>query len=130
MGKSRAGEVQQRYSDEFRSQAVGRMRAGARVKQLSRELNVARSVLFEWRSKAEQKRVGFYEQEERQQERKIQELRGEVRELQAKVGQQAMELDFFRGALRRVGAKIPDSGNAGKNRSVLRSAAGVNRKAD
>src|SRR5258705_2030021 len=130
MGKSRLGTVQQRYSEEFRAQAVGRMRAGANVRQLGQELNVARSVLFEWRSQAERKRVGFYEQEDRRQEREVRELRGQVRELQAKIGQQAMELDFFRGALRRVGVKIPVSGNAGKSKSGLKSAAGVSRKAE
>ena len=130
MGKSRSGTVHQRYSAEFRQAALGRMRAGANVRQLGQELKVARSVLFEWKSQAERKRVGFYEQEDRRQEREVGELQGQVRELQAKVGQQAMELDFFRGALRRVGAKIPVSGNAGKNNSGLKSAAGVSRKAE
>ena len=120
-----------RYSEEFRAQAIGRMRAGASIRKLSWELKVGKSVLYNWRNEAKKVLGGRrYEGEEQRKEREIRELQGQIRELQAKVGQQTLELDFFRGALRRVGAKIPASGSAGKSRSELRSAAGANRKAD
>ena len=121
----------QRYSEEFRAQVIGRMRAGASVRKLSWELKVAKSVLYNWRNEAQKVLGGRrYEGEEQRKEREIREQQAQIRELQAKVGQQTMELDFFRGALRRVGAKIPAGGNAGKSRSGLRSAAGVSRKAE
>ena len=79
------------------------------------------------------KRVGGgppYESEDQRRARELAELRAQVQALQAKIGEQAMDLDFFQAALRRVGAKIPVRGPAGKNSSALRSAAGVNRKAE
>lgn len=120
--------TQVRYSEEFRLGAVARMRAGANVKQLSRELKVARSVLYEWRAQAEQ--GSRYESEEKRKDRQIALLQAEVRELQAVVGQKVLEVDFLEGALRRVGAKIPSSNNAGKKTSAPRSMAGCPGKAD
>ena len=121
----------QRYSEEFRAQAVGRMRTGAKIRLLSRELKVAKSVLYLWKRESQNASGGpRYESEDQRRARELAELRAQVQALQAKIGEQAMDLDFFQAALRRVGAKIPVRGPAGKNRSALRSAAGVNRKAE
>ena len=121
----------QRYSEEFRAQAEGRMRAGAKIRLLSMELKVHTSLLYRWKSKLLRASVEpRYESEDQRREREWTEQRALLQALQGKIGEQAMDLDFFRAALRRVGAKIPVRGLAGKNRSALRSAAGVKRKAE
>ena len=117
-----------RYSEEFREAAAGRMRAGANVRDLSHELQVSRSVLYDWRKRAEE--GSRFESEEKRQAREIAVLRSQVRELEADVGRKSLELDFLAGALRRVGVKIPTSKNAGRRASGPRSAAGWNRKAN
>jgi transposase-like protein len=128
MGRPRQGEVHVRYSEEFRESAVGRMRGGANVRQLGRELKISRSVLYSWRKQAEEGSRG--EKEERRQDREIAVLQAQVRELEAAVGRKLLEVDFLESALRRVGAKIPSSSNAGKKTSGPRSADGWNRKAN
>jgi len=84
-------------------------------------------VLYEWRKLAEE--GSRYESEEKRKDREIAVLRAQVRELEADVGRKSLELDFLACALRRVGAKIPASNNAGRRTSGPRSAAGWNRKA-
>lgn len=124
----RQGETKVRYSEEFREAAVGRMRAGTDVRQLGRELKIARSVLYSWRQRAEA--GSRYESEEKKKDREIAVLQAQVGELEAVVGRKSLEVDFLESALRRVGAKIPTSNNAGKRTSGPRSAAGWNRKAN
>ena len=128
MEGKRRGEVHVRYSEEFREAAVGRMRGGAEVRQLGRELKVSRSVLYSWRKQAEQGSLG--EKEEQRQDREIAVLQAQVRELEAAVGRKLLETDFLESALRRVGAKMPTSRNAGKKTSGPRSADGWSRKAN
>jgi|GEM_PF-1928494 len=48
-GKRGAGRKQRSYDPEFKEAAVGRMLRGENVVALSRELNVARAVLYRWR---------------------------------------------------------------------------------
>src|SRR6516225_10760817 len=43
----------ERYSKEFRQQAVERMNAGDNITRLSRELGVARHLLYHWRDRLE-----------------------------------------------------------------------------
>jgi transposase-like protein len=117
-----------RYSEEFRQAALGRMRAGVSVRQLGRELQVGRKVLYDWRKRAEQ--GSRYENEAQRKEREIAVLRAQVRELEAAVGRKSLEVDFLESALRRVGAKIAGNNNAGRNTSGPRSAAGWSRKAN
>ena len=119
-----------KYSQELREQVVARMRAGARVKQRARELEIPRSVLYEWRERAEEEPGGEgYEREERRKDREIAGLQVQVRDLEAAVGRKVLEVDFLQSALRRVGVKIPARRNAGKKTSGPKSAAGWIRKA-
>ena len=118
------GKTNLRYSEEFREKAVGRMLGGANVKELSRELKVSRSVLFDWRKKAVEG-VRF-EKEERRKDREIGVLRSQIQELEAAVGRKSQEVDFLESALRRVGAAIP----TGTKASARRSTGGWSRKAN
>ncbi len=100
-----------KYGDEFRANAVRRMEGCLNVAALARELGVRRKWLYQWRDEAD---AAAGEPESHR-------LRRRVAELERLVGQQAAELDFFRGALRRVEAQRQKSGTAGGAASTRRS---------
>jgi transposase len=108
------------FSREFKLRAVRRMEAGENVSALARELTVKREILYRWRdafrlggpealrlrgrpSKAEavalaaaRGRAGKAND--------LAEARWQIEQLQRKVGQQQLDLDFFKQALRRIEA--------------------------
>lgn len=115
------------FSRAFKLDVVRRMEAGENVSALSREVGVKRTILYRWRdawrlggeaalrlkgrpSKAEavvmrlaRGVVGKAED--------LAEARRQIDQLQRKVGQQQLDLDFFRAALRRIEAsRRPRSG--------------------
>jgi transposase len=103
----------------FKREAVGRMVAGVKVAALARELGVNRQRLYEWREALAagdelMRRVG---RPKRAVERpaRATDLAGaqqRVAALERRLGQQQLELDFFKQALRRVEAlRRPSSGS-------------------
>jgi transposase len=101
------------FSREFKLSAVKRMVAGERVAALSRELHVPHGHLYNWcihfRSGGPEalrpacrprKGMGVLDLEA---SKDLATARKRVGELERKVGQQQVELDFFRQALRQVG---------------------------
>jgi transposase-like protein len=107
------------FSREFKLEAVRRILAGERIRALSQELNVLRKDLYAWRDLfraggAEalrplgRPRKGAGVVAASVTERACDVAAGDiaaparVAELERKVGQQQLELDFFRQALRRV----------------------------
>ena len=87
----------ERYSKEFRQQAVERMNAGDNISRLSRELGVARHLLYYWRDRLEHAApVG--------RSRELI-LRKQILTLKRILANKTIELDFFRRALQRVGAR-------------------------
>ena len=117
-----------RFSVGFKERAVVRMLQGERVRDLSREFLVARTTLYEWRQKAEN-RPGGNERERKIKDGEVGALQARIAELEAAVGRKTLELDFFQGALRRLAANGPATGNSGVKSSVPESASGRNRKA-
>lgn len=126
------------FSREFKLKAIGRMDAGENVSALSRELEVKREILYRWRS---QYRAGG---EVRLRERRgrptvlearamaaergvageaadLAQARRQIAELERKIGQQQLDLDFFRGALRRIEASRQASETPGATASLSRS---------
>jgi transposase-like protein len=116
------------FSREFKLEAVRRILAGERIKTLSQELKVLRKDLYAWRDLfraggAEALRpLGRPRKDAavvaaRVRERARDVAAGDlgaperVAELERKIGQQQIELDFFRQALRRVKeARRPNAG--------------------
>jgi transposase len=109
------------FSRAFRLKAIARMDAGENVSALSRELGVKREILYRWRSLY---RAGG---EERLRERRgrptvaearilaaargpsvkaadLAEARRQIAELERKIGQQQLDLDFFKKALQHIEA--------------------------
>ena len=129
-----------KFSREFKLEAVRRILAGEQIKALSQELTVLRKDLYSWRKLfraggAEalrplgrpRKGDGVVTARVRKRAREV--AAGDaaaperVAELERKIGQQQIELDFFRQALRRVKeARRPNAGSGvtGSTRSSRR----------
>ncbi len=129
-----------KFSREFKLEAVRRILAGERIRALSQELDVLRKDLYSWRKLfwaggAEalrplgrpRKGDGVVTARVRKRAREV--AAGDaaaperVAELERKIGQQQIELDFFRQALRRVKeARRPNAGSGvtGSTRSSRR----------
>ena len=109
------------FSREFKLAAVRRMLAGESTAELSRELGVSSGLFYQWyghfrRGGAEalrpacrpRKGCGALDVEGA---KDLATARKRISELERKVGQQQVELDFFRRALRQVGgARQPIDG--------------------
>ena len=109
------------FSREFKLSAVERVVAGERVPALAGELQVPSGHLYRWCRHYRQgggdalrpacrRRKGFGVLD-LEPGKDLATARGRIEELERKVGQQQVELDFFRQALRQVGeARRPDDG--------------------
>ena len=120
-----------RYSQEFRQQALERMKTCDNVKALAKELGVARQQLYWWKQRAEHRanpREAGATEDPR--DRRIRELTKKLAELEGVIGQKSLELDFFAGALRRIEESRQKKGMSGETASTLKSASGCNRKED
>ena len=120
-----------RRSAEFRQRALELMKTSRNVKALAKELGVARQQLYWWKQQAEKRQKpsesGVTEDPR---DRRIRELEKKVGELEGVIGQKTLELDFFAGALRRIGESRQKKGKPGATASTLKSAGGCNRKVD
>jgi len=109
-------EQRRRYSPEFKLEAVRRAMAGERVGAIAEELGIRRKFIYEWKDRfAQLGEAGLAwksgrpingapgNQAEPQPGRgELLAARKRIAELERKVGQQALELDFFGEALRRI----------------------------
>jgi transposase len=109
-----------KYSPEFRQKAVERMKTCTNVTALARELGIRRKWLYKW---AREGPVAVRQPESigGEVEKENEQLRRKLTEMERLAGQQAAELDFFKGALRRIkGARqnsINNGGTASTNKS-------------
>jgi transposase len=118
------------YNREFKLAAVERMMAGESVAALSRELGVAASLFHKWCGHfrrggpqalrpACRPRKGFGASDLEPED--LVRARRRISELERKVGQQQLELDFFQQALRRVGQARQSSDGRGVRTSTRSS---------
>ena len=115
------------FRREFKLSAVQRMIAGESTAELSRELRVPNGHLYRWcahfrrggagalRPACRPRKIaGAVELAPEAKAMRVQDLataRKRISELERKIGQQQVELDFFRQALRQVGgARQPSDG--------------------
>ena len=118
-----------RYSREFMLKAVERLEAGERASALAIELNLQRTIIYHWRDRLrangaegadEQPRAPAHAGGPLQQKAcarhgpgrmVLVRARAQIAELERKVGQQQLDLDFFRGALQHIeGSRRPSDG--------------------
>jgi len=104
------------YTEEFRRQAVARMKESNNLSALARELGVNKRLLYDWRARAadlsDQRAPG--NRQARQQEDKI-------KELQRLLAEKTLEADFFAGALQKVAARRQQHSATGEKASTTKS---------
>jgi len=117
----------------FRVRAVEQMQAGVNVAHLSRDLGVSRWALYRWKKVYEKEGPAglamaplgrpLLGRAKRAYERldQVQQAQIQVRELERKVGQQAVQIDFLARAFKRVKESRPSSGGTGATASTERS---------
>lgn len=139
------GIGQRRFSREFKLAVLERMAAGENVSALSRELGIARKCLYQWRdryriggsvalrsrgrpTKAEVLAMGgaaalpsANAKPPPEPPDELARARRRIAELERKVGQQQVDLDFFKGALQRIEASRRPSDGPGVTGSSPRS---------
>ena len=119
------------FSREFKLSAVQRVLAGESVAAVSSELGLGGAHLYKWCTHYRRggidalrpacrprKGMGLLDLEERVDPGSA---RKRISELERKVGQQELEIDFFREALRRVGEARRPSDGPGVRASTRRS---------
>jgi len=110
---------------EFKVSVVQRMMAGEPVARLSREVQVKRTLLYRWRDTYRKQGVGGFQQPVGRARKPPQEVvpgaAARIRELERKVGQQALVIDFLQRACKRVKESRPASKGSGATASMERS---------
>jgi transposase-like protein len=112
-------EKRRSFSREFKLSVIARLEAGESGSALALEVGVKRTIIYRWREtwrsggapalRSKRGRPSKLEALEMADARGVaaragdlKEARRQIAELQRKVGQQQLDLDFFRGALRRI----------------------------
>jgi transposase len=121
------------FTSEFRVEVAKRIVQGESVSKLHQELEIKRSVLYRWRDRYRKEGAGGLDraigrpagvpnptvakpgvsQEEA--------LRRQVAELERKIGQQTLQLDFFKRAFKHVKESRPNNGSTGATASTRKS---------
>ena len=119
------------FSRAFKVAAINRMLAGENVSALARELSLRRKLLYEWRDMLRGGGPGALRSpgrprkaaaasggnpvasESTQAATELAAARQRIAELERKVGQQQLDLDFFKQALRQVGTSRQPSNRRG-----------------
>jgi transposase-like protein len=121
--------VRRRFGRAFKLEVVGRLLAGESGTALSRELGIKRTILYRWRDAVREggeealrdgpgrpsgveKAAMALARGPAARARDLSEARRQIVDLERKVGEQQVALDFFRGALQRIKAsRQPSDGN-------------------
>ena len=121
------------FSLEFRAQVARRIESGESVSKLRQELDIKRSVLYRWRdayrkaglaglSRPRGRPPGVPNPDRPKPGLSVEQvLREQVAALERKIGQQAVQLDFFARAFKRVKGSSQKRGRAGATASTGRS---------
>jgi transposase-like protein len=110
----------QRYTAEFRAEALKRLKGCENIGALARELKVSRGILYQWRDKQEgtfrKKRLGPAVDTPA-----IAALKKQVVELKVALADKTLETDFFKGALQSIEDRRRNSGSSGDPASTATS---------
>lgn len=109
-------ERRRKFTREFKVAAVRRLQAGFPVGRVARELEVNPNQLHSWRREFEQRPNTAFSGEGRRRPEE-----SPVAELERKIGQQAVEIDFLKGCLRQLEELRMSQAEPAKPRSVPRS---------
>ncbi len=120
-----------RHKREFKRQVVERMKICYNIHGLARELDIERKLLYTWKyqfeGRPEPRHASYVETPEETAERK---LRQEIAQLKQALAERALEVDFFKGALRRIEEGRRKKSTTGEPASMPKSGSRRARKAD
>src|SRR5580658_11382007 len=85
------------FTKEFKLAAVQRLEQGVSIGEVARALEVNANVLHRWRREIRQRPGNVFPGNGKQRWSE-----GRIGELERKIGQQALELDFLKGCLQRI----------------------------
>ena len=119
------------FKPEFRVKVAKRIVAGESVTKIHNEFAIKRSMLYRWRDayrkdgaagleRAVGRPPGTPNPEPKRRGTEEERLRQRVAELERKVGQQALHLDFFQRAFKRVKESSQQNASAGAAASTKR----------
>jgi len=92
-----------RHSVEFKKEAVEKMRKCDNIEALARELKIERKLLYTWKWQLEGRPEARYaDLSETAEQKAKKKLRDENQRLKEALADKSLELDFFKGALRRI----------------------------
>src|SRR5215467_630928 len=104
------------FSKEFKMAAVQRLEQGVSIAEVVRALEVNASVLHRWRREFRQGPGNAFPGQGKQRW-----AEGRIAELERKVGQQTLEIDFLKGCLQRIEEQRMLQALTGSPRSTGRS---------
>jgi transposase len=105
-----------KYTEEFRRQAVERMKESNNIRALARELGIDKRLLYDWGE-----RSSDLSDQRAPANRKTRQLENENKELKRLLAEKSLETDFFRGALQKVAARRQQSSAHGETASTTKS---------
>ena len=120
------------FSRALKIDTVKRMLRGENVSALTRELKISRAVLYRWKDAYREEGSGAFRRKAGRPPKnapgvakaraeaagELTAARQRVAELERKIGQQQVDLDFFRQALRQVEANRAATGGGGSRAST------------
>jgi uncharacterized protein (DUF3084 family) len=96
----KGGKMERRRA-EVKRDALDRMRITTNISALAKELGIPRRTLYAWRDEE----VAKVEKRNQKPKTREQQLEQEVAQLKEALGQSTMDLNFFRGALQKIGER-------------------------
>ncbi len=124
--------TQRVFDDAFKLAAIARLDAGEAVCAVAQDLRVLRKDLYKWRAQVRAGGPAGLHKRGRPtkgdgpplappERDELATAHARIAELERKIGQQQVELDFFRGALRRVRTASKLIGASGATPSMVKS---------
>ena len=110
------GLSRRQFSREFKLAAVRRLEQGVSIGEVARALEVDANVLHRWRREFRQGAGNAFPGNGKQRWSE-----GRIAELERKVGQQTLEIDFLKGCLQRIEEQRMLQALTGNPQSTVRS---------
>jgi transposase len=110
------GLSRRKFTKEFKLAAVRRLEQGVSVAEVARAMEVNPNVLHRWRRQFREAPGNAFRGNGKQRWSE-----GRVAELERKIGQQALEIDFLKGCLQRIEQERMLQALTGNPRSSARS---------
>jgi transposase len=110
------GLSRRRFTREFKLAAIQRLQQGISIAEVARALEVNPNLLHRWRSEFRQGPGNMFPGHG---QRRWSE--GRIAELERKIGQQTLEIDFLKGCLQRIEEQRMLQASNGNPQSTVRS---------